>query len=128
MSKRILIVDDDLLISKVVSQILARIGGYETRVENKAETALSVALEFRPDLVVLDYQMPTMTGAEVLSTLRTHPSIGFLPAILLSGDHSWNPMSPDEITLFLRKPATGDALVKAARSLLEGRDPVPAAG
>ena len=118
MRKRILVVDDDLLTSKVVAQILTRLGGYETRVENSAERGLSSALEFRPDLVVMDYRMPEMTGDEVLNQLRDHPTLQSIPAILLSGDYNLNSIDQDPMTLLVRKPVTGDSLVQTAKVLL----------
>lgn len=44
--------------------------------------------ESSPDLVVLDINMPHMGGFEVLAAIRAHPSLSYLPVIMLSGSNS----------------------------------------
>ena len=62
MSKtKILIVDDDARLSTLMRTILER-GGYEAREENRSFAALATARGFRPDLVLLDVDMPGKDG------------------------------------------------------------------
>jgi CheY-like chemotaxis protein len=122
MKKRILVIDDDTLITKVITQILSTIGGFDASAVNNPQKALETALEVRPDIVVLDYQMPGMSGGEVLAALRGNRTLGMIPAILLSGDNSWSGVEQDEVTRLLPKPLTADALIKLARSILSSQN------
>jgi DNA-binding response OmpR family regulator len=69
MAARILIVDDEPNI--VVSlEFLLRQKGYETRVARDGEEALAAVESFRPDLVLLDVNVPRRDGFEVCQKLR----------------------------------------------------------
>lgn len=69
MAGRILIVDDEPNI--VVSlEFLMRQKGYETQVARDGEEALAAVESFRPDLVLLDVNMPRRDGFEVCQKLR----------------------------------------------------------
>jgi len=68
--QRILIVDDNPMIAKMVGAWLERTGVYETRRECKPLLAVSAARRFKPDLVLLDVDMPEMDGSEVAEAFR----------------------------------------------------------
>jgi two-component system phosphate regulon response regulator PhoB len=80
---RILVVDDDADIRDMLSFKLAN-SGFEVHTEEDGETGVAAALELRPDLVVLDWMMPRMTGPEVCVALRQDPATERLPVILLT--------------------------------------------
>jgi two-component system, OmpR family, response regulator len=80
MSHRILIVDDDPHIREVLSFALAK-AGMETAQASDGEAALRAVDARRPDLVVLDINMPRMDGLEVCRRLR---AAGDLPILFLS--------------------------------------------
>src|SRR5919109_851520 len=67
---RILIVDDEPAFTRLVKLALEQDGYYEVQEENHGRHALAAALEFRPDLVLLDVIMPDMGGAEVAAGFR----------------------------------------------------------
>jgi DNA-binding response OmpR family regulator len=84
MNTRVLVVDDDLTIGEVVGDYL-RDAGLETRHVADGQSALSLAEEWAPDLVVLDLMLPGIDGLEVCRRLRAardsqHP----LPVIMLT--------------------------------------------
>src|SRR5262249_62159154 len=84
MNARVLVVDDDLTIGEVVGDYL-RDAGLETRHVADGQSALSLAEEWAPDLVVLDLMLPGIDGLEVCRRLRgargsQHP----LPGIMLT--------------------------------------------
>jgi two-component system response regulator ResD len=69
MNARVLVVDDDLIVAEVVVDYL-RHAGMEPRHAADGPTALSLAEEWRPDLVVLDLMLPGIDGLEVCRRLR----------------------------------------------------------
>ncbi|MBB5686953.1 response regulator transcription factor [Sphingobium boeckii] len=80
MSHKILIVDDDPHIREILSFALGK-AGMETREAADGEDALAAIARSRPDLVVLDINMPRMDGLEVCRRLR---ATGDLPVLFLS--------------------------------------------
>jgi two-component system, OmpR family, response regulator len=80
MSHRILIVDDDPHIREVLSFALGK-AGMDTAQAGDGEAALQAVDARRPDLVVLDINMPRMDGLEVCRRLR---AAGDLPILFLS--------------------------------------------
>jgi len=79
-AKRILVVDDDPKILKALEQAL-RQEGYEVFRAADGETALTVARDASPDLVVLDVMLPKLDGFEVAAKLR---SVSNVPILILS--------------------------------------------
>ncbi|MDL2304043.1 sigma-54 dependent transcriptional regulator [Bacteroides sp. OttesenSCG-928-D19] len=69
MKGKILIADDEAQIRRVMALLLKEEGYDVTTVENGRE-ALNVFLSFRPDVVLLDQQMPVMTGVETLEEMK----------------------------------------------------------
>ena len=79
----ILIVDDDADIRELVAFKLSR-AGFSVRCEADGESGLAAADELRPDLVLLDWMMPRLTGLEVCRRLRESPATAAIPVILLT--------------------------------------------
>jgi CheY-like chemotaxis protein len=76
MSKpRILIVDDDKNISKLMAILLEKTGRYQVRTENKSMAAYAVAQEFCPDLCLFDVDMPGKDGGTLARELRADPAL-----------------------------------------------------
>jgi two-component system response regulator MprA len=80
-SARVLVVEDDAEIAGVLQRSL-RMEGYDVRISEDGETALTDARSFVPDLVVLDLGLPRLDGMEVARRLRAddHVPILMLPA------------------------------------------------
>jgi serine phosphatase RsbU (regulator of sigma subunit) len=84
--ERILVADDDATSRKLLTRILTRAGFECTQAPDGIE-ALKLLHADPPSLLLLDYDMPGMTGAEVLKLLRKdgNPAIAQIPAIMLTG-------------------------------------------
>jgi CheY-like chemotaxis protein len=82
--KRILLVDDDPLVTRLLKLNLERTGRYRVRIEAWGANALRAAREFRPDLVILDYVMPDLDGLEVARRLKFDPGLRGLPIVFLT--------------------------------------------
>ncbi|HTU08319.1 MAG TPA: response regulator transcription factor [Trebonia sp.] len=115
MNARVLVVDDDVTIAEVVGDYLQD-AGLETRHAADGQSALSLAREWTPDIVVLDLMLPGIDGLEVCQQLRAEregqPPV---PVIMLTAlgeegdrvagletgadDYVTKPFSPRELTL-----------------------------
>ena len=81
--KKILLVEDDAALSGVYKSRL-EMEGFEVHEVNNGEKALSVALEFKPDLILLDAMMPKISGFDVLDILRNTPETANIRVIMLT--------------------------------------------
>jgi CheY-like chemotaxis protein len=83
MAYKILVVDDEPTIVRLMEFILAR-QGHEMIVAVNGEEALQKIRAQQPDLVLLDIMMPRIDGYEVAHQLRSDPATASLPIIMLS--------------------------------------------
>jgi len=81
-SSHILVVEDDADVRRVIVECLSLIGYRVTEASNGRE-GLEALAATRPDLIVVDYAMPDMTGAEMIARAREHG--GDMPVILATG-------------------------------------------
>jgi DNA-binding response OmpR family regulator len=82
-AKRILFVEDDDALANVYLVRLQAEGFDVNRVAN-GEDALAAAIEFKPDLVLLDVMMPKVSGFDVLDILRNTPETANLKIVMLT--------------------------------------------
>jgi DNA-binding response OmpR family regulator len=80
MKKRILIVDDESD-SKLLKHVLAE---YEVHLETDATKAIGVALEFKPDLILLDLVMPGVHGSVLAEHMRREEELRRVPIVVVS--------------------------------------------
>jgi len=123
MSKpKILIVDDDLALSRLVQISLEKTRLYQTHLENHSTRALRTALEFRPDLILLDVDMPVMDGGEVARQIRADETLRETPIIfftsLLSQSEAGQGLADRGSDHFLAKPIDAPVLIRSIESLL----------
>jgi sigma-B regulation protein RsbU (phosphoserine phosphatase) len=85
----ILVVDDDAMSRRVLAQLLSA-AGYNCRVSNDGSEALETIHARPPSLLLLDFDMPGLNGAEVLRRLRSDedPTVAQIPAIMLTAHGS----------------------------------------
>jgi DNA-binding response OmpR family regulator len=80
---RVLIVDDDPDIRALVMYRLTA-SGYEVICADDGAAGLAAAREHAPDLVLVDWMMPRLTGVEMCSRLRADPATACIPVVLLT--------------------------------------------
>ncbi len=80
----ILVVDDDRDSRMLVEFKLASLG-HDIRVETDGERGLAAARAEIPDLMIVDWMMPRLTGIEVCREVRADPVLARLPLILITG-------------------------------------------
>ena len=81
--KKILLVEDDMALSGVYKSRL-EMEGFDTHEVNNGERALSAAIDFKPDLILLDAMMPKISGFDVLDILRNTPETAGIKVIMLT--------------------------------------------
>ena len=81
--KKVLVVDDEIHIVHVVT-IKLRNNGYDVVSASDGAEAYELACSERPDIVVTDYQMPVMTGLELIEKLRQTQATSDIPVIMLT--------------------------------------------
>jgi len=118
--KKILVVDDEIHIIHVVA-IKLRNNGYEVvSAENGAE-AYELALSEKPDIIVTDFQMPVMTGLELVEKLRQSEQTKDIPVIMLTArgfaieDEKKQSL---QISEFLSKPFSPKELLRSIEDIL----------
>jgi two-component system cell cycle response regulator DivK len=83
MSKRILVVEDQEDNRQILRDLLGNAGYELTEAENGEEAIVAVAKE-RPDLILMDIQLPVMDGYEATRRIRTNPDLNSVPIIAVT--------------------------------------------
>lgn len=81
---KVMLVEDDLDIALLIEIALKDIGGLEFAHFVSGIEALAQVQGVGPDLILLDYRMPEISGGEVLAALRTVPSARHIPVIFIT--------------------------------------------
>lgn len=112
----ILVVDDDAPILLLMRSLLREFG-FEPVAAASGEEAIAAARQRTPDLILLDRNMPGMSGDEVLRALRATDDLSTVPIFIVSGE----PLGPDEVrslgaTGHVLKPFDVPSLVATIRT------------
>ena len=117
---RIIIADDDEIIGEIARDALVAAGHGAGLITDGAE-ALRVVKARKPDLLVLDCNMPGLSGILVLRELRNMPAFCDLPVMMLTGRRG---VQDEELAMFsganeyMRKPFDPDEFVFRVEQLL----------
>ncbi len=107
----ILVIDDDPVALALTERFLHR-GSYETVLVDNGNDAIKLAIELKPDVILLDLMMPVVDGWTVLSVLKENLVTQNIPVILLSMLDVEN-LNYDMGTVeYLRKPVNWDKLIQ----------------
>jgi len=82
-AKKVLIVEDNELNMKLFNDLLDA-QGYETLQTNEGLSALSLAREHQPDLILMDIQLPEVSGLEVTKWLKEDEELSHIPVIAVT--------------------------------------------
>ena len=82
--RKILLVDDEVSITRALALYLEENGGCDVRVENIGSRALTTAREFRPDLIFLDIVMPDADGGTLAAEIKGDPVLHATPIVFLT--------------------------------------------
>lgn len=112
---RVLIVDDDVNLSRLSAMILESSGCYEVLTEKDSTRALAVARQFRPELMLLDVDMPEKSGGDIAQEAEQDPLLRHVPVLFLTGLLSKSEAGDAQLESggrsFLSKPVMPDVLL-----------------
>jgi len=123
MANKVLVADDEIHIIHVVA-IKLRNNGYEVIAANNGAEAYDLACREMPDIVVTDYQMPLMTGIELITKLRADERTKDMPVILLTARSFAVSQEQQEslgVASCLSKPFSPKELLKTIQDILYQR-------
>ncbi len=117
MFKDILVVDDDPIVTRLLEKTLTE-KGFSITFSNEASVGLQMAMNKKPDLIILDVMMPIINGFNFCHLLKTHEDKKHIPIIFLT---SRDEMDDIKIGMnagadaYLTKPVNPDELLKTIR-------------
>lgn len=82
--KKILVIDDSPLVRKL-AEVSLQEAGYEVYTASDGEEGLKIAEEVKPDLILVDFIMPKMTGSQFCKLIRENETFKDVPIILITG-------------------------------------------
>ena len=82
--KRILIVDDEVPLTRLLKLSLEQAGAYAVEVENRPEEAVRTAERFLPELVLMDVMMPGIDGGTLAAQFGTREPLKQVPIVFLT--------------------------------------------
>ena len=121
MPKKVLIVEDNELNMKLFHDLLDA-HGYETLQTREGLKALEIAREQRPDLILMDIQLPEVSGLEVTKWLKEDAELASIPVIAVTAFA----MKGDEEKIrqggceaYISKPITVSSFIETIRRFLD---------
>ncbi|HHL42777.1 MAG TPA: response regulator [Hellea balneolensis] len=83
MAKKILIVEDNELNMKLFSDLLSA-HGYETKQTREGLKAIDLAKSYKPDLILMDIQLPEVSGLEVTKWIKDDKTLAKIPVVAVT--------------------------------------------
>jgi adenylate cyclase len=120
--RRVLVVDDDVNLSRLSAAILENSERYETMIVNDSARAIAAALKFQPDAMLLDVDMPGLSGGDLARSAAENAKLRTVPILFLTGllTHEEAGTGPVESAgqQFLAKPVDPEELLACMDALL----------
>ncbi len=118
MEKTILIIDDDVDFQFMVGSML-RTCGYQVRTLLEGKLTLAVDIASKCDMVLLDIELPGLSGVDLGKKLRASAETSNIPIILVSGqDNSDELFLQSKANAFIQKPFSLTTLLNKVQELL----------
>ena len=117
----ILIVEDNDKNLKLVRDVL-QVKGYATIEAGTAEDGIALARERKPDLILMDIQLPGMNGIEAIGVLRADPATADIPVAAVTASvmqHDRNKITEAGFNAYVGKPINLNEFLATVRKLLD---------
>jgi two-component system chemotaxis response regulator CheY len=85
-TRDVLVVDDDLFLTEIISDVLEA-EGHTARKANNGLEALELIRERKPEIILLDLMMPVMNGWELADHLRSNPDWADIPVVVITANY-----------------------------------------
>jgi CheY-like chemotaxis protein len=123
--RKILIVDDDVRLLSITRKVLETTALYEVQAEDSARRGLAVAATFKPELILLDMNMPGMSGVEFLRAISSPDGTLRYPVLVLTSRANMAQFFENiAVDGFMAKPCDPDELRTEVERILLLRRPV----
>ncbi|MBL4584640.1 MAG: response regulator [Pseudomonadales bacterium] len=122
-SLRVLVVDDSPLALKMINRVLSNLGIVHMTNANDGSTAIPILEKETFDLVITDYNMPEVNGAELAEFIRHSPQHSHLPVLMVSSDAGETHLShvaQSGVDAIVGKPFSTEEVKKLLYKLLDG--------
>lgn len=116
----ILVIDDDEYMRELLQLHLSN-AGYDVLTAEDAVVAGHSVLRHRPDLILVDVEMPFMTGLEFVQALKADPSVCDIPVVFISSRDDCEDRAKElGARAFLQKPLLAEHLLATVAGYVQG--------
>jgi len=119
----IVVVEDNTAIAALLQEVLNDVVGYGAVTVGDGALALAVLGAIHTDLVILDVDLPGLSGLELYDQLRSRPATATLPCLFMSAAAHTKELARRQITDYLPKPFDLDDLLARVAALLRRPHP-----
>jgi DNA-binding response OmpR family regulator len=125
MGAHVLVIEDDPDVSRSIADALET-SGYSVRVASDGDEALAACEQWAPDVIVLDHNLPVMSGEQFLKEIRWQPALSRVPILLISALGELGAIAHRlHVQHYLTKPFTPRALLEAIARTMRGAVNLP---
>jgi signal transduction histidine kinase/CheY-like chemotaxis protein len=124
-TKRVLLIDDDETFRYVLRQIVGNESNYEFMEADGGEEGLKLAREKKPDVIILDLQMPTVDGFTVLQQLGSDERTNAIPVVVSTSmtiDSSLRSRLPEHIRLISKNVISRESVSLFLRDAVQAHE------
>lgn len=117
---KVLVIDDEPEITEIVDSFLSE-AGYQVMVENIPQNAVEIAINFKPNIILLDIMMPDVDGYDICEALKKDPNLSTTPVIFLTGKDRNDDMGRSFKAggdMFIKKPFSCERLLEIVNIVL----------
>ena len=118
---RILVVDDDPSIVRIIGEMLEREERFEVRTASTGYDAGMLTREFRPNIILLDYMLPDVNGNVVCERIKADPDLADTRVVIISGvvrQEEIDQLMASGADAFIPKPFQVEALIECIDGVL----------
>ena len=119
-TEKLLIVDDDKFVANIYRHKFA-LEGFTVQTASDGEDALMTAEVFKPDAVILDLDLPRLSGHDVYKEFAANAATAKIPIIVVTGTDV-STLSAARFACVLRKPISVEALIYTIENCLKKGD------
>ena len=120
---KVLVVDDFATMRRIVKNILTQLG-YKNIIEaDDGTTALDILKQEKIDLIISDWNMPKMTGLDLLKNVRANPDMATTPFIMVTAEAQQDNIIlavKAKVSQYIVKPFTADTLGEKINKVFGG--------